>query len=260
VTEQTVVIERHLCIERDEAVVWRDDQRIDLDHRGIEVTEGAVSPHDGGHRAAHLFQVQSQTECELTCLERLQSDGGLHYRLKDCVRGLPRDFLDLHASLSGGDHPDALRLAVQDDPQIELALETLGHLDIDTLNDLAFGAGLSRHQFSSQQGLRSFVHFVVSRAELDTARFSAGAGVNLRLDCPVPAPEFGRGIGCLLGTVGYGTTLDGYAIRCEQLLRLILMDVHVCSPVEPHSPGTRRARAPIPDWVLRHFQYCESHP
>ena len=44
--EQRVVVERHLGVEREHAIVLGDHQRIDLDHGRIEIAKGAVAAQD----------------------------------------------------------------------------------------------------------------------------------------------------------------------------------------------------------------------
>ncbi len=42
VAEERVVVEAHLGVERDQLAGAGDDQRVDLDDRGVELAEGAV--------------------------------------------------------------------------------------------------------------------------------------------------------------------------------------------------------------------------
>ena len=44
--EQRIVVERHLGVEREHAIVLGDDQRIDLEHGRVMVAEGAIGAHD----------------------------------------------------------------------------------------------------------------------------------------------------------------------------------------------------------------------
>ena len=84
--EHRVVIEGHLGVERQHAVVLGHHQRIDLDHRRIEIAEGAVAAHDRGDRLAHLLDVEPKPERELARLERLQSDRRIDLFLQDRSR------------------------------------------------------------------------------------------------------------------------------------------------------------------------------
>jgi len=51
---------------------------------------------------------------------------------------------------------------------------------------------LAGHEPLAQQISRRLLHLVIGAAELDAARLAARAGVNLRLDDPMRAAEFGR--------------------------------------------------------------------
>ena len=42
---QRVVIERHLGVERHNGLLLGDDERVDLEHRDIEIAEGAIAAH-----------------------------------------------------------------------------------------------------------------------------------------------------------------------------------------------------------------------
>jgi hypothetical protein len=132
--------------------------------------------------------------------------------------------------LRRGDDPDALGFAVEHIAEIKLAVEGLCHLDIDALHGLAFGAGLDGDEALAEQIGGGVTHLVIGLAELDAAGLAARAGVNLRLDRPVPAAELGRGIDRLIGAEGDGTLGHRYAETREQFLGLILVNVHSLLP------------------------------
>src|SRR5204863_120040 len=68
--------------------------------------------------------------------------------------------------------------------------------------------------------------FVVGAAELDPARLAAGAGMDLSLHRPERAAELGRGIDRLIRAEGHGALRDGDPEAREQLLGLVLVNVH----------------------------------
>ena len=168
-----------------------------------------------------------ELEGKLARLKRLQAHGRLDDDLEDRFRLGPGDLLDLHAATRRGDHPDALGLTVEHVAEIELALERLGHLDIDPLHWLSFRSGLDGDEALAEQVLRGVAHLVIGLAQLDAACLAAGAGVNLRLDRPVPAAEFGRGVHGLIGAEGDGALRHRHAEPGKQLLGLILVNVHL---------------------------------
>jgi hypothetical protein len=228
--EQRIVVERHLGIERDHAIILGHHQRIDLHHAGVEIAKGAVGAHDCGHRAADLLDVEPESERDLARLERLQPHGRLDDHLQD-GSGRLGDLLDLHAALGRGDDAHAFRLAVEHHAKVDLALEFLGHLDIDALHDLALGTGLAAvTSLLAEHALRRVVHLVIGPAQLDAAGLAAGAGVDLRLDGPVPAAQLRCDEGRLVGAVGHRAALDRHAIARQQLLGLVLVNVQLAPP------------------------------
>src|SRR3546814_16406820 len=65
-------------------------------------------------------------------------DGGL----QDLLRMRGGNFLDFHAALGRGHHGDLRGSAVDQEAQVELALDVAAFLDIEALDQLALGAGL----------------------------------------------------------------------------------------------------------------------
>jgi hypothetical protein len=123
----------------------------------------------------------------------------------DRIRVLLGELLDLHAAPPGGDHADALQFAIQDEAQVQLALERLGHFDVNALAGLALRSGLAGHQALSKQILGGLRDFVVGPAQLDTAGLAATAGMHLGLDRPVPAAQLGSHENRLVRAVGDAT-------------------------------------------------------
>ena len=72
--------------------------------------------------------------------------------------------------------------AIDEDAQIELALDLQPFLDEHAADLPALGAGLVRDQRHADHLLRELLGFVRRLRELDAAAFAAAAGVDLRLD------------------------------------------------------------------------------
>ncbi len=106
------------------------------------------------HRALRLLDAEAELEGELARLEGLQAHGRLDHHLQDGLGLVLGDLLDLHAAALRGDHADALGFAVEHVAEIKLAVEGLGHLDIDALHRLAFRPGLDGDQTLAEQARR----------------------------------------------------------------------------------------------------------
>src|SRR5229473_1065411 len=140
VAEQRVVVEIHLGVEGDDLAVAGDNERVDLDDRGVELGEDLVHRQHELDGALHLLALEPEAEGELAGMEAFHPGGGIDRHLEDLVRMLGRDLLDLHAALGRGHHGDPRGRTVDQHAKIELALDVAAFLDIDAL-DLA--AGLS---------------------------------------------------------------------------------------------------------------------
>ena len=123
----------------------------------------------------------------------------------------------------------ALALAVEHDAEIELALERLRDLDVDAIDDLALAAGLLGHEPLAEEPARRLADVVIGAAQLDAARLATGAGVDLRLDRPVPAAQLGGTVDRLIRAVCHRPAWYRHAEAGQQLLRLILVNVHFLS-------------------------------
>ena len=224
--EQRIVVEGHLGIERQQTAVLGGDQRVDLDHGGIEIAEGAVGAHESGHRLADHRRRKTQGKGDLAGLELLHADRGLDGTADHGVGLGLGDLLDLHAAGTGGNQRHALLGTIQHKSQIQLTVDVAGAFDIEAVHDLAGRAGLVRHQALAEQLVGRFPDLVVGTAQLDAAGLAAGAGMDLRLDHPLVAADFLGAVGGLFGTVGQSAWQHVDAKPCQNLFRLILMDFH----------------------------------
>ena len=121
-------------------------------------------------------------------------------RAQDALRVLFRDFLDVHAAGRGGDECVVARFAVEQQAQVQLALDRAARFDVHDVDRQPCGVGLRRHEPRAQHRLRGLADFAGRTAELDAAPLAAAARVDLRLDDPDRARQFARrGDGLRLG-------------------------------------------------------------
>ncbi len=180
--EHGVVVEVDFAVEGDELVVPGGDEGVDLHEGGVGVDEGAV---EAGHEADGLVDLgglEAEFEGEGAGLEGLEADGGVDGFLVDGVGGFGGDFFDFHAAGLRGHEDEAGGGAVEDDAEVELALDLAGFFDEEALNFLAGGAGLMGDQLHAEDGLGLFGCVVEGLGYFDAAALAAAAGVDLGLD------------------------------------------------------------------------------
>ena len=142
-----------------------------------------------------------------------------------CRRG---DLLDVDAALGARDHDDALRVAVDHQREVELALDPRGALDEHAAHALALGPGLRRDERGAEHLVGDLGDLGGGVADLHAAGLAAAARVDLGLHDPALAAE-------LLGDARRGlrgvddlAARRGHPVPAEQRLRLVLVDVHLC--------------------------------
>ena len=140
--EQGVAVERHLGIENTQTAVFHDDQRIDLEQAHVLLGEGLVEDRE------KRLAVGSGFTCEAVCVIDL---GGIFcshafFRINrngdDLFRRVMRDAFDIHPTFSGNNESRASGGAIDQDRQVELALNVGAVLDVKTVYLLAGRAGL----------------------------------------------------------------------------------------------------------------------
>ena len=165
-------------------------------------------------------------EGDFARLESLKADGRLDDDLDHRVGIGLDDLLDLHAAVLRGDDADALGFTVEHEAEVEFLLVGRGDFDIDALYRLAVRRVLDGDEPLAEEIMRRLAHFLIMRAKLDAARLAARAGMDLRLHGPARAAKFGCDINRLLGREGHGARRNGDAELRQQLLGLILMNIH----------------------------------
>ena len=206
--------------------VLRDDQRIHLDQARVAFTEQF---HELAQNVAQFDlrrASQPEAEAELAGLVGLQACGRVECHGEDFLGRVVRDFLDIHAAGRRCHDRDALGLAVDDEAQIQLALDARPGFHVDVIDRQAFRTGLVGHEPGAEHRLRVLLDLSRGLRELDAAGLAASAGMHLGLDDPEAAAELGCG-GFGLGRRSRDLTLGNWnAVIGEQLLRLILVQIH----------------------------------
>jgi hypothetical protein len=228
--EERVVIERDLGVEGEEIARLGEDERIDLDHRGIGVDEGLVE------RSEHLRQlpggraVQPHAEGELARLERRHADAGVERLAENLLRLLGRDLLDVHAARGAGNDDRAAAGAIDEQADVELAVDLQPLFDQHTPDLLPFGAGLVRNQRHAEHLLGELLGFVRGLGELHAATLAAAACMNLRFhDNDAAATAAGQPLRDVTGLGrgrGHFPSRHRDAEAREDGLGLILVDFH----------------------------------
>ena len=160
-----------------------------------------------------------------------------------------RDRLDVHAAFGRDDEGDAADRAVDQQREIELAVDVGAVLDVEAVDLLAGRAGLLGHQRVAEHLLGVGDHLLDRLGQPDAAlgvgaeflelALAAAAGMDLALHHVERAGQrLRRGLG-LAGLEDGNAFGDRRAERLQQRLALVLVDVH--GAAAPTSwPGSAR--------------------
>ena len=125
---------------------------------------------------------ESHPERQLPGLKRDHAGAGIDPLAQDLLRLLCGDLLDVHAASRAADDDRAGRRAIDDDAQIELALDLQPFFDQHAADLAALGSGLMRDERHPEHLLGELLGLIGRFRELDAAALPAPAGMNLRLD------------------------------------------------------------------------------
>ncbi len=235
--EQGVVVEVELGVEGEEALVWGDHEWVDLDERAIGFDEQLEEVGEELGGLVHQGATQAEGGCDAAGLVCLQADGGVDGDAEDLFWGFFGDGFDVHPAFGAGDDHGGGGGAVEQDGEVEFALDINGFGDEQFADQLAFGAGLVSDQRLADHlaGGRGCFFGVV--AEVHAAfepvlecPFSAATGMDLGFDDDVPDTggcEFLRDFSCFLGAVSDFAAGGGDAVFLEEFSGLVFVDVHV---------------------------------
>src|SRR5207247_9853107 len=224
--EHGVIVEAHLHVEGENLAVLGDDERVDLYHGGVELPERPVGAQNDRDSLVDLWRGELEPERELAALERPDADRRLDDLPQDRLGLALGDLLDLHPAVRMRHDDDALALAVEDETDVQLALDRQGLLDEQAVHRQALGPRLEGDEGLAQQVLGGLPHLGLARADPDAARFAARAGGDLGFHDPAVAADFGGAVHRLLRAVGNAALRDRDPEADQQLLRLVFVDVH----------------------------------
>ena len=232
---ERVVVEVHLCVERDHIACAGDDQRVDLHKRGIHVEKGLVHGHQELGSALDLRTLKAEPEGDLAGVERHDAGRRVNRDGCDLFRGFFGNGFNVHAAFGRGDDNDAGGFAVDQQAEVKLARDVATFLDIDAFDLFAFCAGLLGDEDIAQHGFGMCAHIVIRTGEANTAAAvrivgevpgTAAACMNLGFDDPDVTTEFGGSLAGLVNCVGDRTAWDGHTEFRQQTFGLIFVDVH----------------------------------
>ena len=232
---ERVVVDRHLRVERAQLALRRHDQRVDLDEHRVLGAEAAVRGLEDRGDLLVLGSRDRRVEREPPRDPRVVARERVEVQPRERLGALDRDLLDLDAALGRQHQQRALRAAVERDREVVLARDVRGALDPQAPHDVA--ADVEAEDVAGEPlGLGG-----IGR-ELDAAGLATPAREHLRLDDDRATELLCRGarLGRRVGDAALG---DGDAVAGEQLLALVLIEVHAIedSRTAVHDPAARLA-------------------
>ena len=243
-----VAVEAHLGVEADQFAGLGDDQRVDLEHLAVALVEQAVEPVHEVDALLDLLALEPEGEGDAAAVEAGDAGGGIDGEAEDLLGRGGRDLLDVHAALGGDHEGDAAGGAVDEKGEVELAVDVGAVLDVDAVHDLAGRAGLVGDEGAAEHLLGLFRRLGDGLGDAHAALLTGGglleralaaaARVDLGLDHPDGAVEFAGGGFRLFGAEDGAAVGDRRAVFAQELLRLVLVNVH--SP--PSLPGRAKLR------------------
>ena len=223
---ERIVVEVHLRVERQQLAVFGHDQRVDLDQRGVGRAERIP---EGVHELRGLrdrVPFQTERERQLPRLKRAQAGSRVDELLEDLFGRLVGDFLDLHAAF-GADHDHrTFGRAVDNHPEIQLALDLEPLLDEHALHFLACRPRLVGHELHADHVCGGRLCLIGVLDDLDAAAFATTAGMDLCLDDNDAATQPARRLAGLRAAEHDFSLRHRYAVARQDRLRLILVDFH----------------------------------
>ncbi len=138
------------------------------------------------------------------------------------------DFLDFHAASSAGHEDDGTSSAIDEQAEIEFALDVEAFFDEQTFDDAAGGSGLRSDQLHAENVAGEIGGFIGGLRQFYAAPFAAATGMDLRFDdndVDMRSQTVGRLARFFPGEDDFAAG-SGHAVARQNRLRLILVNLH----------------------------------
>ncbi len=220
-----VVVQRHLAVQREYLAVRRLDERVHLDERRVLGGENRPKLHE---YVDDLISYICGEACRVRDLAGLREVGTferINTDLGERLGAFLGELFDVDAAFDAGHREVAAVGAVQQVGDVILLADIarLGH------QNAVDGVPLDVH---AEDGCGLGGRLVRCLGELDAAGFAAPTGFDLRLDDHLRA-EFGRDLPCFVWGLGHLARQDRHVMCGEELLRLVLHQIHVATVLRP---------------------------
>ena len=133
VAESRVLVDLELAVGRHQPTIPGQGQRIDLDGGGVEVPGHRIQLYNQ-RRQLRLEWAKSGAENQLPDFERQRAPPWIRVKAGNRLWVGLGDLLDLYPTLRAQDEHDVPQVAVEGQPQVELACDLLGGLTPDLLD------------------------------------------------------------------------------------------------------------------------------
>ncbi|MCY1363620.1 hypothetical protein D9M69_503880 [compost metagenome] len=229
-TEHGVAVDVDLGVQAVQVAVGLDHQRVHFQQGQVVVLEQLGQANEDVGELLDLVALQAQLERQLTALVGLCANQRINGGLEDLLGSLVGDLLDVHATLGGGHEHDTAAGTIYHGAQVQFLGDVGAGFDQDFADRLTIGVSLIGHQALAQPVGGEGLGIFLALDQLHAARFTAAASVDLGLHNPFAATDLFAGF-CGFFRGVYGKALGyGQAVFSEQLLTLILVEIHACLP------------------------------
>ena len=174
-TEQRVVVERHLGIEHHQLALPGDDQRVDLQHRHVLGDERRVELRGQTLRLFGKITGELQRLGDSATVMAHDAGRRIDRERDDFLRRSVGDILDIDAALGRHHERDARGFAIDQQRKVELLGNVGALFQVKPVDLLAVRAGLDRHQRRAQH-LAGEDLDLVDRLRQPNAAATAGRG------------------------------------------------------------------------------------